>query len=116
MPCHSPSTGKRETQLLKLTADRPFADPDKAARRLLEHAHAFEPVQEGRIISRRSTGLSCLATRARPGSTSAGLELAVTRGWLELHESGTYVRFTTTGAVCSPDGMEIRRQFFRYRS
>jgi len=28
----------------------------------------------------------------------AGLELAVTRGWLELHESGTYVRFTTTGA------------------
>jgi hypothetical protein len=35
MPCHSPSTGKRETQLLKLTSDRPFADPDKAARRLL---------------------------------------------------------------------------------
>ena len=98
MPCHSPSTGKRETQLLKLTADRPFADPDKAARRLLEHAHAFEPVQEGRIISRRSTGLSCLATRARPGSTSAGLELAVTRGWLELHESGTYVKFTAAGA------------------
>jgi hypothetical protein len=24
-----PFTGKRETQLLKLTADRPFADPDK---------------------------------------------------------------------------------------
>ena len=41
--------GKRETQLLKLTADRPFADPDKAARRLLEHARAFEPIQDGRI-------------------------------------------------------------------
>ena len=44
MLCHSPSTGKRETKLLKLTADRPFANPDKAARRLLEHAHAFEPI------------------------------------------------------------------------
>jgi len=45
-PCHSPSIGKRETQLLKLIADRPFADPDRAARRLLEHAHAFEPIQD----------------------------------------------------------------------
>ena len=48
-PWHSPRIGKRETQLLKLTADRPFADPDKAARRLLEHARAFEPIQDGRI-------------------------------------------------------------------
>jgi hypothetical protein len=38
-PCHSPSIGKRETLILKLTADRPFADPEKAARRLLEYAH-----------------------------------------------------------------------------
>jgi hypothetical protein len=28
----------------------------------------------------------------------AGIKLAVERGWLELHESGTYVRFTPTGA------------------
>ena len=32
---------------MKLTNDRPFADPDKAARRLMQHAHAFEPVQDG---------------------------------------------------------------------
>ena len=31
------------------TADRPYIDPDKAARRLMQHAHAFEPIQEGRI-------------------------------------------------------------------
>jgi len=34
---------------MKFTADRPFTDPDKAARCLMQHAHAFEPVQEGRI-------------------------------------------------------------------
>jgi len=98
MPCHSPSTGKRETQLLKLTADRPFATPDKAARRLLEHAHAFDPVQEGRIYIEKINGPFLFGDKGTPAEYSAGLELAVTRGWLELHESGTYVRFTTTGA------------------
>jgi hypothetical protein len=42
-----------------------------------------------------------------PGSASkaynckaiyAGLKLAIERGWLELHESGTYVKFTQSGA------------------
>jgi hypothetical protein len=49
LPCHSRNVGKREILILKLTADRPFADPEKAARRLLEHARAFEPIQDGRI-------------------------------------------------------------------
>jgi hypothetical protein len=31
---------------MKLTAGRPFADPEKAARRLMQHAHAFEVVQD----------------------------------------------------------------------
>jgi hypothetical protein len=29
---------------------------------------------------------------------SAGLVLAIERGWLELHESGTFVKLTQTGA------------------
>jgi hypothetical protein len=29
---------------------------------------------------------------------SAGLDLAIARGWLWLHESGTYVKFTPAGA------------------
>jgi hypothetical protein len=28
----------------------------------------------------------------------AGLELAIERGWLVLHESGTYLKFTQEGA------------------
>jgi hypothetical protein len=34
---------------MKYATDRPYFDPEKAARRLLERAQAFEPVQEGRI-------------------------------------------------------------------
>ena len=33
-----------------------------------------------------------------PAEYKAGLDLAVARGWLVLHESGTYVKFTQTGA------------------
>jgi hypothetical protein len=34
---------------MKLTADRPLADPDKAARKLVEIANTVEAVQDGRI-------------------------------------------------------------------
>jgi hypothetical protein len=34
------------TIAMKFTIDRPYADPDKAARRLMQHAHAFDVVQE----------------------------------------------------------------------
>ena len=41
---------------MKFTTDRPFADPEKAARRLMEHARAFEPVQDGRIYIEKING------------------------------------------------------------
>ena len=34
---------------MRFTADRPFADPEKAARKLLEIANNVEVVQDGRI-------------------------------------------------------------------
>ena len=97
-PCHSPGIAKRETLILKLTADRPFADPEKAARRLLEHAHAFEPIQEGRIYIEKLNGPFLFNDKGTPAEYSAGLDLAIARGWLELHESGTYVKFTAAGS------------------
>jgi hypothetical protein len=45
---------------------RLYADPDKAARRLLEHAQAFKPIQEGRIYIEKIHAPSCTATRERP--------------------------------------------------
>ncbi len=97
-PCHSPGIRKRETQILKLTADRPFADPDNAARRLLDHARAFEPIQDGRIYIEKLNGPFLFGDKGTPAEYSAGLKLAIERGWLEIHDSGTYVKFTAAGA------------------
>jgi hypothetical protein len=83
---------------LKLTADRPFADPLKAARRLLEHAHAFAPIQDGRIYIEKLNGPFLFTDKGTPAEYSAGLKLAVARGWLVLHDSGTFVKFTPAGA------------------
>jgi hypothetical protein len=83
---------------LKLTADRPFADPDKAARRLLEHAHAFEPIQDGRIYIEKLNGPFLFGDKGTAAEYRAGLELAIARGWLVMHESGTFVTFTRAGA------------------
>jgi hypothetical protein len=34
----------------------------------------------------------------RLGDDAAGLDLAIERGWLELHDSGTFVKLTQGGA------------------
>jgi len=39
-----------------------------------------------------------MSTRVRR-SNKAGLDLAIAKGWLWLHESGTYVKFTDSGAA-----------------
>jgi len=83
---------------MKYATDRPLADPEKAARRLMAHAHAFEPIQDGRIYIEKLNGPFLFGDKGTPAEYSAGLKLAIARGWLELHESGTYVKFTAAGA------------------
>ena len=72
---------------MKYATERLFADPEKAARRLMEHAQAFEPIQD-----------VLFGDKGTPAEYSAGLQLAISRGWLVMHESGTYVKFTPSGA------------------
>ena len=36
--------------------------------------------------------------KGTPAEYKAGLDYAIAKGWLVLHESGTYVRFTEAGA------------------
>jgi hypothetical protein len=83
---------------MKFTTDRPFADPEKAARRLMQHAHAFEVVQDGRIYIEKINGPFLSVDKGTPAEYAAGLALAIERGWLELHDSGTFVRLTQPGA------------------
>ena len=83
---------------MKLTTDRPFADPEKAARKLLEIANVTEAVQDGRIYVEKINGLFLFKDGGTPEEYGAGLKLAIDRGWLWKHESGTYVKFTQAGA------------------
>ena len=64
----------------------------------MEHAQAFEPVQEGRIYIELINGPFLFREKGTPDEYKAGLDLAIERGWLVLHESGTFVRFTQGGA------------------
>jgi hypothetical protein len=73
---------------MKFTADRPFADPEKAARHLMQHAHAFEPVQDGRIYIEKINGPFLYVDRVTPEECAAGLDYAIRQGWLEIHGSG----------------------------
>jgi len=41
---------------VKFIPHRPLADPDAAARKLMELANAFEPVQDGRIYIEKING------------------------------------------------------------
>jgi hypothetical protein len=81
----------------KFVQPRPYANPEAAARKLLEIAHAFQPIQDGRIFIEAINGPMLFEYKATPAEYKAGLDLAVERGWLDLHESGTFVRFTQSG-------------------
>jgi len=83
---------------MKFADARPYADPDKAARKLLEIAFTVEAVQDGRIFIERINGPMLFQEGASPAEYKAGLNLAIERGWLWLHESGTFVKFTPAGA------------------
>jgi hypothetical protein len=83
---------------MKLSTDRPYADPEKAARKLLEIANATEAVQDRRIHIEKLNGPFLFTEGASPAEYGAGLRYAIDKGWLFLHESGTFVRFTPAGA------------------
>ena len=82
---------------MKFVSPNHFADPDAAARKLVQIANASEEVQDGRIYIELIN-----SPFLKEGGTSdqyrAPLARAATLGWLWLHESGTYVKFTPAGA------------------
>jgi hypothetical protein len=82
---------------MKFSTDRPYADPDKAACKLIEIANAAEVVQDGRIHI-ELLNEPFLAAGGSPAEYGAGLARAISAGWPWRHESGVYVKFTAAGA------------------
>jgi hypothetical protein len=67
---------------MKFVFDHPLADPEAAARKLLELANAVEPVQDGRTYIEKinCSFLSDPAIRGTPSEYKAGLDLAIAKG------------------------------------
>jgi hypothetical protein len=83
---------------MKFASDRAYSDPEKAARKLIEFANSVEAVQDGRIFIELVNAPFLYEHKGSPAEYKAGLDLAITRGWLTLDRSGTFVKFTQAGA------------------
>jgi hypothetical protein len=64
---------------MKFAAERPYADPEKAARKLVEIANAVEAVQEGRIFIELINWPFLSELKGSPAEYKAGLDLAIAR-------------------------------------
>ena len=83
---------------MKFAANRPLAEPEAAARKLVEMASGIEPVQDGRIFTELVNAPFLKAGGSGDGFR-AGLAVARERGWPEMHESGTYMRLRSGTGV-----------------
>ncbi|MBR0802818.1 hypothetical protein JQ636_04640 [Bradyrhizobium japonicum] len=81
---------------MKHTEERPYAMPEAAARKLIELAASIPPVQDGRIHIEKINAPFLYTLKGTGAEFGAGIDYAVKMDWLELHESGTYVRLLTS--------------------
>ena len=64
---------------MKYAAGRPFADPEAAARKLLEIANETEAVQNGRLHIEKINGPFLFRDGGSPAEDGAGLAYAIER-------------------------------------
>lgn len=83
---------------MKFAEPKPYADPEVAMKKLLDIASTVEPIQDGRIHVEKINGPFLFEHGGLPAEYSAGLTLAIARGLLWMHESGTFVKFTQAGS------------------
>ena len=73
---------------MKFVEKRPFADPETTARKLLELANAFEPIQDGRIYIEKINEPFLYQLKGTPAEYKAGLDRAIANGWLWCTRAG----------------------------
>lgn len=96
-PKHRRTYRRGAHDLNKFVQPRPYANPEAAARKIIEIANSLEPYMDDRLMIELINAPMLYQHKATPAEYKAGLDLAVAKGWLELHESGTFVRFTQDG-------------------
>jgi hypothetical protein len=94
---------------MKFAADRPYSDPEKAARKLVEIANAVEAVQDGRIYIELINAPFLYEHKASLAEYKAGLDLAIVRGWLTLDRRHLCeIHVDRRGVVCVDGNQEGR--------
>jgi hypothetical protein len=83
---------------VKFAEPRPYADSEAIMRKLLEIANTVEAIQDGRIHIEKINGPFLYEHGGKPAEYAIGMNLAIARGLLWMHESKTYVKFTQAGA------------------
>ncbi|MCK1721324.1 hypothetical protein [Bradyrhizobium sp. 141] len=83
--------------MTRFTAQRPYSDPETAARQLVQLTASIEPAQDGRIHIEKINAPFLYTLKGSGAEFGAGIKHAVQQGLLELHESGTYVRLLSPG-------------------
>ena len=83
---------------MKFVEANPLSDPETAARKLIEIANGVEALQDGRIHIEKVNGPFLFQLKETVDQYRAGIKQAIERGWIVLHESGTFIRFTQAGA------------------
>jgi hypothetical protein len=82
----------------KFIGDRPFADPEAAARKLLDIVRGFIE-QSG--LGRTYTGVTnraFLEAGGSPAQYTAGVKYAAAQKWFEVDRSGTRITLLPDGA------------------
>jgi hypothetical protein len=82
----------------------------------MEIANSVEPVRDGRIHIEKINWPFLSEFKGSPAEYGAGLKLAIERGWLWMHESGTYVKLTQAGADLFAPGGHPSHRAFRVRA
>jgi hypothetical protein len=62
---------------MNLIEPRPYADPDVAARKIVELANAIETIQDGRIYIEEINGPFLYQLKGTPAEYKAGLDRAI---------------------------------------
>ena len=83
---------------MKFVTNRPLRRPGKGCAPPHGARSGLRTHPESRIYIEKINGPFLFGDKGTPAEYSAGLELAISRGWLELHESGTFVKLTQSGA------------------
>jgi hypothetical protein len=89
-PATSIANTSLQSRPIKFATAQPYADPEAAARKLIEIANSVEAVQDGRIYIELINAPLLYEHKASPAEYKAGLDLAITRaGWCWIGQASS---------------------------